>query len=112
MKKDIVSTRNKAEQLLKVLSQMGKFIPNEKTKHTDLLDATECIMIELLKDADAEFYVSGVLFKDLESGEIISKYDLEKEYEILYKNGETEIPTFTGYIRNCLSKNGTLEIIK
>lgn len=71
MKKDIVSTRNKAEQLLKVLSQMGTFIPNEKTKHTNLLDATECVMIELLKDADAEFYVSGVLFD--ENGEIIEQ---------------------------------------
>ena len=71
MAKDIVSTRNKAEQLLKVLSQMGNFIPNEKTKRTDLLNVTESVMIELLKDVGAEFYISGVLFDA--NGEIIEQ---------------------------------------
>lgn len=51
-------------------------------------------------------------YYDFESGEILSREDLKKEYELLYKNGETETPTFSGYLRNCLSKNGTLEIIE
>lgn len=51
------------------------------------------------------------MYHDTESGEILSKEDLRKEYEDLFKHGETETPTFSGYLRNCLSKNGTLEEI-
>lgn len=49
---------------------------------------------------------------DIESGEVLSEEDLKREYKWLYENGETETPTFSGYLRNCLSKNGTLEKIK
>ena len=51
------------------------------------------------------------MYYDTETDRVISKGELKKEYEYLYKNGETETPTFEGYLHNCLSKNGTLEII-
>lgn len=51
------------------------------------------------------------MYHDIESDEILSREELKREYEYLYKNGETETPTFEGYLQNCLSKNGTLEII-
>ena len=51
-------------------------------------------------------------FYDIESGETLSEEELEREYKQLYENGETETPTFSDYLKNCLSKNGTLEIIK
>ena len=49
------------------------------------------------------------MYRDTETEEILSKEDLLKEYDQLRKAGETETPTFEGYLRNCLSKNGTLE---
>lgn len=52
------------------------------------------------------------MYYDIESNETLSKEDLKREYEYLYKNGETETPTFEDYLKNCLSKNGTLEKIK
>lgn len=51
------------------------------------------------------------MYYDIESDEILSREELEREYEYLYKNGETETPTFEGYLQNCLSKNGTLELL-
>jgi hypothetical protein len=51
------------------------------------------------------------MYYDIETNKIISKDELKKEYEYLYKNGETETLTFEKYLHNCLSKNGTLEII-
>ena len=52
-----------------------------------------------------------IMYRDTESGEILSREDLRKEYEDLYNKKETETPTFWKYLRNCLDKNGTLEEI-
>jgi hypothetical protein len=49
------------------------------------------------------------MYHDIETDEVLTEDDLRNEYEWLYKNGHTETPTFKGYLRNCLSKNGTLE---
>lgn len=51
-------------------------------------------------------------FKDIETGEIITLAELEAEYTELFRNGETETESFTGYLNNCLSKNGTLEEVE
>ena len=51
-------------------------------------------------------------FKDIETGELITLAELEKEYNELFRTGETETESFTGYLLNCLSKNGTLEEVK
>lgn len=53
-------------------------------------------------------------YHDIESGEIITMSELEKEYQMLVKNGtiEKEEQNFYQYIENCLTRNnGTLEII-
>lgn len=50
-------------------------------------------------------------FLDIETEEVITIAELEKEYNILFATGETETDNFTDYLRNCLSKNGTLEEI-
>lgn len=50
-------------------------------------------------------------FKDIETGEIITISELEKEYNELYTTGDTETECFADYLHNCLSKNGTLEEI-
>lgn len=52
------------------------------------------------------------MFRDIETGEILSLDDLIKEFERLKAEGETETKTFQGYLRNCTDKNGTLEVIK
>ena len=49
------------------------------------------------------------MFRDIESGEILSLSELRSEYEDLYASGEIETDSFEGYLRDCLSKNGTLE---
>ena len=51
-------------------------------------------------------------YHDIETDEVLTIDDLKTEYRILRENGETETDTFDGYLQNCLSKNGTLEIIK
>ena len=51
-------------------------------------------------------------YMDCETGEIISREDLEKEYEILKKDRETEAETFLEYLKNVTSKNGTLKEIR
>ena len=51
------------------------------------------------------------MYRDTESGEILSREDFRKEYEDLYNKKETETPIFWEYLRNCLDKNGTLEEI-
>lgn len=50
-------------------------------------------------------------FKDIETGEILTISELEKEYNELYNANETETENFFDYLKNCLSKNGTLEQI-
>lgn len=45
---------------------------------------------------------------DVESGSIISASDLEKEYNALFADGETECKTFTEYVCACTGKHGTL----
>ena len=51
------------------------------------------------------------MYHDIESDEYLTRDDLKKEWEYLWKNGECEADTFEGYLRNCLSKNGSLEIV-
>lgn len=51
------------------------------------------------------------MFRDVETGEILTIHDLQEEFERLKAEGETETKTFQGYLRNCTDKNGTLEII-
>ena len=53
-------------------------------------------------------------FHDIESNEIITISDLEKEYQMLIENGtiEKEEQNFNQYVANCLTRNnGTLEIM-
>ena len=50
-------------------------------------------------------------YYDIETEEIITEEDLEKEYNDLKKTGDTEAATFNDYLINCTSKNGTLEEI-
>ena len=50
-------------------------------------------------------------FRDIENGFEYTIEELEKEYNELYIAGETETDTFIGYLRNCISKNGFLEVI-
>lgn len=52
------------------------------------------------------------MFLDLESGEILSLSELRSEYEDLYTSGEIETDSFEEYLRNCLSKDGSLEEIQ
>lgn len=49
------------------------------------------------------------LYKDIETGEIISRAELEKEYETLKALNETEAESAGAYIANCMYwNNGTL----
>ena len=48
-------------------------------------------------------------YRDIETGEILTLAELEREFAELKANGETETETFAGYMRNCCGKNGTLE---
>jgi hypothetical protein len=48
-------------------------------------------------------------FIDIETGEVLTLADLEKEYKFLFSAGETEANSFSDYLKNCTSKNGTLE---
>lgn len=52
------------------------------------------------------------MYRDIESGEILTIEQLEREYKELRANGETETETFAGYILNCTSKNGTLRALQ
>lgn len=44
-----------------------------------------------------------------ENRKIITEEELEKEFNELKRNGDTEVKTFVEYVNNCTSKNGTLE---
>lgn len=52
-----------------------------------------------------------MLFRDTETGNIITEKELYSEWKILFENAETDSNSFSEYIRNCTDKNGTLEII-
>lgn len=51
------------------------------------------------------------MFRDIETGEVLSLDDLQEEFNRLRAEGETETETFQGYLRNITDKNGTVEII-
>lgn len=51
------------------------------------------------------------VFRDIETDEILTIEELEKEYFELFKNHDTETESFADYLSNCTSKNGTLEEI-
>ena len=76
--------------------------------------------VEDLKNARHSFFVSVAQvylkerekekFKDIETGEIITRSALLVEYERLRDKGLTESENFAEYIENCLTRhNGTLE---
>jgi len=46
------------------------------------------------------------LYKDIESGDIVFRDELETEYESLKRDGETEAETLGNYISNCTTRNG------
>ena len=43
-----------------------------------------------------------------ERGWFLTDYELEEEFNELKEKGETDAETYTDYVRNCTSKNGTL----
>ena len=51
------------------------------------------------------------LFKDINTNETLTTEDLQKEFDYLNKNNETEAETLKQYISNCLDKNGFLILI-
>lgn len=51
-------------------------------------------------------------FYDTETETIITEDELLTEWATLYATGETECNTFLTYVRECTSKNGTLEEIR
>lgn len=53
------------------------------------------------------------MFRDIESGEIVTTEQLYKEYEQAMKSGEYDAVEFSWYVWNCLTiNNGTLVEIK
>lgn len=52
------------------------------------------------------------MYYDIETQEYITLDQLKNEYKVLWVGGETETPTFEGYLANCTSKNGTLIEVK
>ena len=48
---------------------------------------------------------------DYEHNKIITEPELRAEYEMLRKNGSTEMPDFPSYEKDVTGKNGTLEVI-
>jgi hypothetical protein len=46
------------------------------------------------------------LYKDIESGDIIFRNELEREYKSFKESGNTEAETFGNYISNCTTRNG------
>lgn len=50
-------------------------------------------------------------YYDLEHDIFYTKKELEDSFNELKKNHETDIETFNEYLKECLSKNGTLEKI-
>lgn len=46
------------------------------------------------------------IYKDIESGDIVFRDELEREYESLKRDGETEAATLGNYISNCTTRNG------
>ena len=51
------------------------------------------------------------MYRDTETGELISREKLKDEYTALRAAGETESESFAEYVENCTSKNGTLEVV-
>ena len=51
------------------------------------------------------------MFRDIETGEVLTLDDLIEEFKRLREAGETETETFQGYLRNITDKNGTVETI-
>ena len=53
------------------------------------------------------------LYRDTETGEILTEAQLKEEFEVLKaQQPETYDYTFSQYLKNCTSKNGFLELIK
>ena len=49
------------------------------------------------------------LFRDIETDKFYTIEELETEFNELKANNETEMETFEDYLKECTSKNGTLE---
>lgn len=51
------------------------------------------------------------MYRDIWTEECYTEDELRKEFEVLKRNGETDAENFGQYLNNCLSKNGSLEVI-
>ena len=52
------------------------------------------------------------MYHDTESGEYLDEEQVYQEFIVLKATHETESETFGQYLRNCLDKNGTLEVVR
>jgi hypothetical protein len=53
-----------------------------------------------------------MIYKDTESGEVVTERELRAEFETLrHESPEEHDYSFTEYIRNCTDKNGFLEVV-
>ncbi len=52
-----------------------------------------------------------MIYHDIESGEYLNEMQLRQEFIVLKNKNETDAENFGQYVNNCLSKNGTLEIV-
>jgi hypothetical protein len=57
----------------------------------------------------AERKEGKTMFYDVEHDLFITATELENEFNELKKSGGTDCKTFSEYVRECTSKNGTLE---
>lgn len=52
------------------------------------------------------------MYHDVETDEYLDENQLRQEWVVLKSKNETDTENFGQYLNNCLSKNGTLEVIK
>lgn len=50
------------------------------------------------------------MYYDIDHETYLTEQELKRDYETLKANGDTEMPTFNAYLKECLS-NGCLEKI-
>ena len=93
------------EQILSILFPEGETSIGQMEEYEETL----ALLATPEGKARLEAVAKGEMYYDFEHDKYISRDELKKEWEYLWKNGETETPTFEGYLRNCLDKNGTLE---
>ncbi len=52
------------------------------------------------------------MYHDVETGEYLDENQLRQEWVVLKAKNETDTENFGQYLNNCLSKNGTLEVVR